>query len=246
MPKNTTKRKKFTPRPKKTLTSEPNWKKLQQATTEEERLAAWQECDFFVHTEVTDREYLHSTKKWIRDHSGWDVYDDVLKIPDVHLATVGKHGWKAYKLGYIPEHAKALFKEQLFELLNNLENLREGMGYEPPIHPSLEDLDEEAQLHPKKVKQWITEWKKVLASAKKNEPLTREQTIAQTYIYNMQIYLKSGVWLDTHFGERRENRIVSVCLVPAYDKNGLIKRSVGVYYRDIGRVWQREYEGDTE
>jgi len=37
-----------------------------------------------------------------------------------------------------------------------------------------------------------------------------------------------------------------VCLVPAYDKNGLIKRSVGVYYRDIGRVWQKEYAVDAE
>ena len=236
------KKRSFTPKPKKTLTPAPNWAQLEKAKTEEERLAAWQECDFFVHTEVTDREYLHSTKKWIRNHSGWDVNDEVAKIPDVHLATIGKHGWKAIRLGYMPEKVQELFKQQLFELIDNLENLREGMGYEPPIHPSLEDLDEDAELHPKKVKQWIEYWKKFLASSKKKDEVTREQTVAQTYVYNMQIYLKSGVWLDSHFGERRDKKMVPVCLTPAYDKNGLIKRSVGVYYRDIKRVWEKEYE----
>jgi hypothetical protein len=54
----------------------------------------------------------------------------------------------------------------------------------------------------------------------------------------MQIYLKTGVWLDTHFGENREKKIYNVCVAPAYDADGLIKRSVGVYYRDIGMIWK--------
>ena len=232
----------FTPKPKKTLTPAPNWDKLKKAETEEDRIAAWLECDFFVHTEITDREYLHSTKKWIRDQSGWGVYEDTLKIPDVHLATIGKHGWKAIRLGYMPERVKEQFKQQLFEMLDNLANLREGMGYEPPIHPSLEDLEDDAELHPKKVKQWIEYWKKFLSSSKKKDEVTREQVTAQTYIYNMQIYLKSGVWLDSHCGERREKKMVPVCVVPAYDKDGMIKRSVGVYYPDIKRVWSKEFE----
>jgi len=235
-------KRKFTPKPKKTLTSAPNWDKLKKAETEEARLSAWLECDFFVHTEVTDREYLHSTKKWIRDHSGWGVYEDALKIPDVHLATIGKNGWKAIRLGYMPEKVKEQFKEQLFEMIDKLDKLRDSMSYEPPIHPSLDALDDDAELHPKKVKIWIEYWKKFLSSAKKGEEITREQTIAQTYIYNMQIYLKSGVWLDSHYGERRDKKMVPVCVVPAYDKDGMMKRSVGVFYPDIGKIWSKEYE----
>lgn len=245
MPKNTTKRRKPLPRPKIALTPTPDWKKLRKAETEEERLAAWNECDFYVHTEITEREYLHSTKKWIRNHSGWDdiAQEDVLRIPDIHLATaVGKNGWKADQLGFIPIHVKNVFRATLLELLNNLDNLREGMGYEPPIHPSLLDLDEDSELHPSKVKAWISQWKKLASTTKKNEPPTREQVDAQTYVYNMQIYLKSGVWLDSHFGERRNKKIAPVCLTLAYDKDGLIKRSEGVYYRDIKRVWTKDLE----
>lgn len=235
-------KRKFTPKKKVTLTPEPEWDILRKAKTEEERLAAWHECDYYVHTEVTDREYLHSTKKWIRDHTNWNVSDKVVLIPDVYLAMIGKHGWKAYMLKYMPKHVEEQFKKQLFEMIDQLDSLRESMVYDPPIHPSVQELDEDHDFHPAKVKKWIEYWKKILASAKKNEPLTREQTIAQTYVYNMQIYLKSGVWLDSRSGERRENVVVPVCTSPAYDKNGIMKRSVGVYYRDIRRIWSKEFE----
>jgi len=233
------KRAKFTPKKKKTLTPEPNWDKLKKAKTEEEQIAAWMECDAYVHTEVTEREYLHSTKKWIRDRSGWDhgVYEEAIKIPDVFLATIGKSGWKAYLLGYMPEKVKAQFEKQLFDMIEKSDKLREQMFYEPPIHPSIADLDDDHKLHPTKVKQWIEYWKKFVSASKNNDKLTQEQITARTYVYNMQTYLKSGVWLDSHYGERRENKIVPVCIAPAYDKDGCIVRTKGTYYRDIGAVW---------
>lgn len=246
MPKNTTKRKKFTPRPKKTLTPEPDWKKLQQAKTEDEQIAAWLECDAFVHTEVTDKEYLHSTKKWIRDISGWGLYEQAIRIPDVYLATIGKNGWKAYRLGFMPDRVKEQFKKELLDMIRDVEKLRESMVYEAPIHPSLSELEDDHHLHPSKVKVWLEAWKKYLSSFKKNETVTREQTIAQVYVYNMQIYLKSGVWLDSHYGEKRENKIMPVCSSLAYDKYGVVKRNVGVYYPDIHKVWSKELECQSQ
>ena len=238
------KTKKFTPKKKKTLTPEPNWDKLKKAETEEEQLSAWMECDAYVHTEVTVREYLHSTKKWIRDRSGLDheVYEEAIKIPDVFLATIGKSGWKAYLLGYMPEKVKSQFEKQLFDMIEKSDKLREQMFYEPPIHPTVSELDDDHHLHPSKVKQWIEYWKKYVAATKNKENLTQQEVTAQTYVYNMQAYLKSGVWSDSHYGERRENKIVPICIAPAYDKDGVIKRTVGVFYKDIGGIWKKEYE----
>jgi hypothetical protein len=39
------------------------------------------------------------------------------------------------------------------------------------------------------------------------------------------------------YGEHMNNRIKTVCIVPAYDKDGNIKRSYGCYYPDIGGVY---------
>ena len=235
-------KKKFTPKPKATLTPEPKWDVLRKAETEEDRLAAWLSCDYYVHTEVIEKAYIHSTKKWIRDYTDWGVDSEVSKIPDVYLATIGKHGWKAYTLQYMPKKVEEQFKEQLFDMIKNVDKLRENMVYEPPIHPSLNDLDDDHHLHPTKVKSWLESWKKILSSSKKSDELTKEQAIAQTYVYNMQAYLKTGVWLDSRFGEKRENVIVPVCTSLAYDKNGLVKRSEGVFYKDIGRIWKKEIE----
>lgn len=238
------KTKKFTPKKKKTLTPEPNWDKLKKAKTEEEQVSAWMECDAYVHTEVTEREYLHSTKKWIRDRSGWgaEVYEEALKIPDVFLATIGKSGWKAYLLGYMPKKVEEPFKAELLGMISRLDKLRDQMFYEPPMHPTVADLDEDHHLHPSKVKQWIEYWKKYVVATKNKESLTQEEMTARTYVYNMQAYLKSGVWLDSHYGERRENKVVPVCIAPAYDKDGCIKRTKGMFYTDIGAVWSEEYE----
>lgn len=234
--------KKFTPKAKKTLTPEPNWVKLKQAETEEDRFAAWMDCDTYVHTEVSDREYLHSTKKWIREQLGNDLYEEALKLPDIFLATLGKNGWKAYTLGYMPRQVEGQFKSQLIEMISKSDRLRNQMFYEPPIHPTLSELDDDHHLHPSKVKKWIDYWKKYVATIKNKEALTQQEVTAQTYVYNMQAYLKSGVWLDSHYGENRENKIVPICIAPAYDKDGLIKRTVGVFYKDIGGIWKKEYE----
>lgn len=227
----------FTPKEKKTLTPKPDWEKLRKATTEEERIQAWLECDTFVHMEITTKEYLHSTKKWIRDRSGWDVWSEVVKIPDVFLAQLGKNGWKAYQLGYMPDKVKTPFKTMLFRMVEKSDKLRDYMVYEPPIHPTLEAFDDDDHMHPNKVKSWIDAWKKQLSTIDKEKDPARWHE-ANNYIYNMTTFLKTGVWLDTHVGEKRETRIYPISHTLAYDKNGIVKRTQGIYYPDIGRVWR--------
>jgi hypothetical protein len=225
----------------KTITPKPNWAKLQKAETEAERMQAWRDCDQYVHYEVTDREYLHSTKKWIRDFTDWGVYDKVMKLPDTYLSVLGKHGWKAYKLGFMPDEVKKGFKESLFTMLDKLDILRARMQYEPPIHPSLNELDDDDNLHPKEVKKWIAEWKSYMRSLKKDIQV-REYQSASAYVKNMETYLRTGTWLDSHYGEKREKKIVPICIAPAYGSDGIIKRTKGVFYKDIGMIWGEQDE----
>ena len=60
----------------------------------------------------------------------------------------------------------------------------------------------------------------------------------------METYLKSGTWTSLFSGADMNKRVFSKCIAPAYDKDGNIKRSYGVYYDDLGYVWG--YEDDLD
>ena len=223
---------------------EPKWELLMKATTEEERLAAWNECEYFVHSVITSKEYIHSARKWIRDFTDWNLYQQAMLIPDPFFALIAKDGWKAYVLKYMPVSVENHFKRELLSLISRVDSLRKMMHYESPIHASVTSLPEDDELHYTKVKAWIDVWKKFIAANRKNSGTTEYQT-ATRYVQNMQTYLSTGVWLDSHFGEKRERKMHSVCIAPAYDKDGMMKRTVGVYYRDIACVWTREMRDES-
>jgi hypothetical protein len=236
------KKRAIAPRKIKTLVPEPDWKKLQEAKTEEKMFEAWNVCEDFVHNEVTDKEKIHSTKKWIK--SNWDLTSEHINmLPDVYISSFAKNGWKAIRLGFMPEKVQETLRKHLLPIFNRAEELRDRMYYEPPIHPSLAKLDEDNDLHPKKVQEWLKEWKHYLSANKKyaesdDSKVRQEYQIAQTYVSNMNIYLKSAVWLDHRYGLKREFSCAPVVTTLAYDKDGLVKRNYGMYYPDIGMVWK--------
>jgi hypothetical protein len=222
--------KKFQPKKKATLTPEPKWEKFAKCTTDEQYTKAFREVDQFVHYEITPREYVHSTRKWIRDHWDKEEFKDVALIPDTFMGNIGKNGWKAYKLGFMPEGVESSLKVEVRKLLGKLDTIRELMTYDAAIHPSVSSLDDDAKLHPNKVKEWISIWKKVAASYPKDDNST-DKTIAVVYVYNMQQYLKNGIWLDSHWGEKRENKMIYKCIAPAYDPiTGEMKMTKNTYY----------------
>jgi len=209
----------------RTLVPPPDWDLLKKAETEEQMLHAFEECETFVHYEVTEREYLHSMKKWIRDFSGWGI-KNVTALPDVYLLGVAKHGWKAIRLGFMPNKYAESLREILVPLYEKVEMIRDRMNYEPPIHPSIQNLDDDHKLHPEKVKQWIAAWK------------DQKDFISKQYVKHMQVYLRSGVWLDDQYGLNRDKVATPYSIALAYDKDGLVKRTKGVFYPDLGRVWK--------
>jgi len=236
-------KKKFVPKKKLTLIPEPNWEKLSKAKTEDDKIAAFKSATDYVHYEISDREKIHWLKKWIREYSEWDMHEETVVIPDVYLISSSKFGWIAIKLGYMPDSVRASLEKTLQPLLKRAKELRERNFVEEIVLPKEPDYF----LHPDKVKKWLSIWKLFLAN-NKNDIESPDRKIrlryesAQTYVTNMQNYLRTGVWNDMWYGENRSQRIRWVCKALAYDKDGMVKRMVGTWYPDIQRVWENKDE----
>ena len=236
--------KKTPPRKIKTLVPEPNWDRLMKVKTEEQRIQAWKECEPYCHAELSSRETNHSMKKWVL--ANMDVTKEtVTALPDVYLNSISKNGWKAVKLGYMPEKYANTVKTYLEPLFDRAFELRDQLKNDTtvPIQPELYELDHDHWLHPKKVIAWLEVWKRYLKDNKKSEESPDSKVrlayqTAQTYVHNMNAYLRSEIWSDTHYGERRESRCYPVCVVFAYDEDGCVKRTQGTFYPDIGEVWK--------
>lgn len=114
------------------------------------------------------------------------------------------------------------------------------------IHPSVLERGEDDVFYFRKIQQWIKTQKELLASARtslRQKVKGAEAMVAnhQAYIRNLETFLRTGDYCDMFYGEHMEHKIKYRCVVPAYNKDGTIKRSYGVFYEDIGTV----YEGDV-
>ncbi|SVC40086.1 uncharacterized protein METZ01_LOCUS292940 [marine metagenome] len=113
------------------------------------------------------------------------------------------------------------------------------------VSQSLKDLPEDHPRHPKKVKEWIKTQKDLLSSARSSVRQKIKGSEAQLamhegYIKNMLKYLRDGDWVDDFYGEHQQNKIRHRCVALAYYDDGTPKRSIGVYYPDMGCVYTRE------
>jgi hypothetical protein len=106
-------------------------------------------------------------------------------------------------------------------------------------------LPDDHALHPKKIKEWI-KTQKGLASSVRGEVRQKIKgaearlLVHEGYIKNMQKYLRDGDWVDNFYGEHQQNRIRHRCVSMAYYDDGTPKRSVGVYYPDLGCEYTQE------
>ena len=117
------------------------------------------------------------------------------------------------------------------------------------IHPDvLARGDEDAWSHIN-VKKWIKTQKELLSVARHDLRRKVKGAEAQVssisgYIRNLELYLRSGTYIDMFWGEHQQNRCKTVCRVMAYHPDGTPKRSVGVWYPDIQDTWTREMENE--
>lgn len=125
--------------------------------------------------------------------------------------------------------------------------LKENPPEYKSIHPSvLEKGDDHAWSHIK-VKEWIKTQKGLLSAERANvrakvKGAEAKVMMHQGYIRNLETYLRTGDYIDGYWGEYMQHKCKQVCLVMAYHPDGTPKRSVGVWYPDIGCEWTREME----
>ena len=106
------------------------------------------------------------------------------------------------------------------------------------------ELPDDHKLSLKNVRGWIktnkderNRLRKILRRSFDNSVNKRFQ-IVDTYVQNMEAYIRNGIWLDLFYGENQENKIGFRCKVMAYDENGDPKRTEGVWYDDLGCVYK--------
>ena len=156
--------------------------------------------------------------------------------------------WQAPK---VRKKRKPMTEEQRVAAAARLEKAREKRKEKNPDYgqsalPSvLKDLSDDHMLHPKKVKVWI-KTQKDLASTVRGEVRQKVKgaearlLIHEGYIKHMQKYLRDGDWVDNFYGEHQQNKIRHRCIAMAYYDDGTPKRSVGIFYPDLGCEYTQE------
>lgn len=123
------------------------------------------------------------------------------------------------------------------------------------VHPDV-PRDDESPVNVRSVRLWIktnqeraVALKQSLKLNPKDRNLNNELNIVETYVHNLQAYLRTGVWLDLRWGEDMEGKIQRICrhvayhFHPADPYKGMIKRQVGVFYPDVG-LWTTEMHAE--
>ena len=87
------------------FTPEPDWEKYDGITDQDAMSKAFQEVQYFVRTEIKDKDKISYTRAWIKNESGWDSADikTILKCPDYVFSASSTTFYSWYKLGFIPD-----------------------------------------------------------------------------------------------------------------------------------------------
>ena len=105
----------------------------------------------------------------------------------------------------------------------------------------------------KNVKKWIKHSKDLVSeyskTARSRASTPQEKQRAsnaaehkKAYIRYMELYLKSGDWVSMFSGEDENIKVIPRCVTMAYHADGTPKRSIGVFYPDIGVVWTKDMD----
>jgi len=115
------------------------------------------------------------------------------------------------------------------------------------VHESLRDIPDTDPFAPARVRGWIKNQSLMLKSMKsmKDSKDAKERAAyldTEVYLANLQAYLRTGVYLDNRWGAERQHKVTQRCVALAYNNDGTPKRTVGVWYPDIGGVYTLEME----
>lgn len=114
-----------------------------------------------------------------------------------------------------------------------------GPAKNSQVDETVRNLPEDNPLSMKNVRSWIKENKEMLSAikifrdSKESKERSKFQQV-QTYVANLEAYLRNGVYLDNFYGSQMQHRITHRVVVMAYNSDGTPKRTVGYVYPDCG------------
>lgn len=157
-------------------------------------------------------------------------------------------------VGYVPTKIKKVRKkrkmteEQKAAAVARLAKARESRGpsQNKLIAEEVRNLPDENPLSLKNVRSWIKENKELLTAIKsmKDSKDSKERgkyISVQTYVQNLEAYLRNGIYLDMFWGSQGQNKIQYRVTNMAYYADGTPKRTIGYMYPDVG-IWTKEME----
>lgn len=163
------------------------------------------------------------------------------------LAQMGVVAKTSKKKSY---QSRKLTTEQKAAAVARLAAAREAKGpsQNAMIDVDVRNLPDDDTFSLKNVRQWIKTNKDLLGAMKgmkesKESSERARYANVESYVANLEAYLRSGHYLDFRFGENGQNKVTYVCRAMAYYANGYPKRSVGVLYADIG-LYTQEMDDD--
>lgn len=122
----------------------------------------------------------------------------------------------------IRKKRKPMTEEQKAAAVERLAKARAARGVTGTknVHPDVLALPEDHPLAYAKVKQWLNYNKDKLKSIKhqkdaKESSLRMEYQTTENYVKNLKIYIKDNVWCDHRYGEKMENKMEWLTVVPA-------------------------------
>lgn len=123
-----------------------------------------------------------------------------------------------------------------------------GPSQNKMIAENVRNLPDDNPLSLKSVRGWIKENKDLLQAIKSFEDSRdwkeRQKYLqVQTYVSNLEAYLRDGVYRDMFYGSQMQNKITQRVTHMAYYPDGTPKRTVGFVYPDVG-VYTKEMEQD--
>ena len=127
------------------LTPEPKWEKYKGITDEDAREKAFQDAQYFIRTEISDKKRLVRCKSWIKKDAGWptEEVEIILRNPDWNFNGTASSIWFLDKVGYMPEnHINhiAKLKEEWIEKGEKIAKVKEEKAKDKPNRPSIQDI----------------------------------------------------------------------------------------------------------
>jgi len=145
--------------------------------------------------------------------------------------------------------------EQKQAAVERLAKAREKRLQENPpeyknIAMSVQNLPDDHKFSMQNVKEWIKVTQDKIGSLKvavrqNVKGAASEVASLEGYVRNMRLYLDSGDWVDDFYGAEMEGKMKHRCLAMAYHADGTPKRTVGVFYDDIGVEWTKDMDDES-